>query len=85
MSMIRIYGKNNCHWCNQAKDLVSRYGFRHEYFDIGQKKYYDELKEAVPDVKSVPQIFWHDRYIGGYNELVSEIENTIGGFGDQLF
>lgn len=85
MSMIKIYGKTNCHWCNQAKDLVSRYGFEYEYFDIGLKKHYDELKEAVPDVKSVPQVFWYGRHIGGYNELVSEIENTIGGFGDQLF
>jgi len=82
---IKIYGKTNCPWCDRAKDLASRYGFKYEYFDIGRKQYYDELKEAVPDLKSVPQIFWYDRHIGGYNELVSEIENTIGGFGDQLF
>jgi glutaredoxin len=85
MNTIKIYGKTNCPWCDRAKSLVSRYGFQYEYFDIGRKQYYDELKESVPDLKTVPQIFWNERYIGGYNELANEIENTVGSYGDQLF
>lgn len=85
MSMIKIYGKTNCPWCVRAKKLVSRYGLKYEYYDVGMQKYYDELKEAVPDLKTVPQVFWDGRHLGGYNELATEIENTIGGFGEQLF
>ena len=29
--------------------------------------------------------FFHNRYIGGYSDLVIEIENTIGGYGDSGF
>lgn len=85
MNTIKIYGKSSCPWCDKAKDLASRYGFQYEYFDIGDKQYYDELKEAVPDLKTVPQIFWDGRHVGGYSGLANEIENTLGGFGDQLF
>ena len=87
MSMsIKIYGKANCPWCDRAKDLASRYGFEYEYFDIGRKQYYDELKEAFPDLKTVPQIFWYGKHIGGYNDFASEIENTLGSnFGQDLF
>jgi glutaredoxin len=28
------------------------------------------------EAKTVPQIFWYGKYIGGYNELALEIENT---------
>ena len=82
---IKIYGKTSCPWCDRAKDLASRYGFEYEYFDIGRKQYYDQLKEAVPDLKSVPQIFWHDRHIGGYNELVSELKTPSAGLATNLF
>lgn len=85
MSTIKIYGKTNCPWCVKTKRLVERYNLQYEYCDIGMKKYYDELKESVPDLKSVPQIFWNGKHIGGYNELASEIENTLGGYGEQLF
>jgi glutaredoxin len=43
------------------------------------------MKIKLPDVRTIPQIWWHGNHIGGYEDLVSEIENTIGGFGDQKF
>jgi glutaredoxin len=41
------------------------------------------MKSKVPEgTTKIPQIFWHDRHVGGYDAFMSEIENTAGGFGD---
>lgn len=85
MSTIKIYGKSNCPWCDRAKDLAERYKLKYTYYDITEKQYYDELKESVPNLKTVPQIFWNDRHLGGYNEFATELESTMGGYGEQLF
>ena len=85
MTSITIYGKSNCPWCDKAKQLAKRYQLDYNYKNISLKKHYDEMKQSVPDVKSVPQIFWNKRYIGGYSEFSKEIENTMGGYGEQLF
>jgi glutaredoxin len=38
--------------------------------------YKEQLKSILPDVKTVPQIWWHGKHIGGYEDFASEIENT---------
>ena len=84
--MITIYGKNNCHWCSEAKALVERYELKHEYKNVEYEKFSTEMFEKVPDAKTVPQVFWDDRHIGGYKELISEVENVLGAnFGQELF
>lgn len=84
--MIYIYGKDNCYWCNEARMLAKRYGLEYEYKNTTYEIYRTEMFEKVPEAKTVPQIFWDDRYIGGYNEFTQEIENTLGAnFGQELF
>lgn len=83
--MIKIYGKSGCTWCERAVKLAKRYDLQYEYLDIGDKNNLDEMKHLVPDVHSVPQIFWGNKYLGGYAGFAREIENTVGGYGKQLF
>lgn len=85
MTTITIYGKSQCPWCDRAKTLAKMYSLEYEYKNVELKKFYDEMKQAVPEAKTVPQIFWNGRYLGGYNEFSKEIENTVGGHGEQLF
>jgi len=84
--MITIYGKENCPWCVKAKELVEQYSLKYEYLDIGRTpELRTQLFERYPETKTVPQIWWADRHIGGYEGLVTEIQNTLGGFGEQTF
>lgn len=81
--MINIYGTATCSFCLRAKKLCERMGLEYEYKDIGYEKYKSELDGLLTEgYKTVPQIFRYKNYIGGYNELASELENTSGGFGD---
>jgi|TARA_B110000503_G_scaffold32924_1_gene53507 glutaredoxin len=76
--MITIYGKANCGFCTKAKSLVESKLLKYEYKDVGiSQSTLDELMERAPvPVKSVPQIFINDKYIGGYTEMIRYIEET---------
>lgn len=81
--MITIYGTTSCKYCQKAKDLASERGLKHEFRNMDvNEQFYIELKALKPDFKKVPQIWWDDRYIGGYTEFANEVENTSGGYGD---
>ena len=81
--MITIYAKNNCSWCTKAKKLAEDINIRHEYRNVDTNvQFIIELSALKPDAKTLPQIWWNDRYIGGYTEFAREVENTIGGYGD---
>lgn len=83
--MIEIYGKHDCVWCDRAQELCRQYSLDFEYKGIDDnwdgEKNLAELKERMPNVRTVPQIWWHKKHIGGFQELASEIENTRN-FGD---
>jgi len=81
--MIVIYGRDSCIFCEKAKKLCQDYNLRYEYLDVmSRPELIEEFKQKFPGVRTVPQIVWDGRHIGGYAELAAEIENTIGGYGE---
>ncbi len=74
--MIIIYGKSSCSWCDKAIGLARQYQLDFEYRSVDNDHYKQQLKQMLPDVKTVPQIWWHGKHIGGYEDFASEIENT---------
>lgn len=82
--MIEIYGTPTCGYCLRAKRLAQSHDIATEYKDITFTNFREELLERKSDYTTVPQIWWNGKYIGGYNELANEIENTRN-FGDGPF
>ena len=84
--MITIYGKTNCSFCTKAKELVESRRYAYEYKDVQNTDILNELKERAPiEVKTVPQIFIGTTYVGGYNHLVTYLEETgYNGTGETL-
>lgn len=76
--MYTIYGRENCKFCDLAKELLEELGHEYEYNDVMKDTQQQAiLLEKIPDVRTVPQIFLGDRHIGGYTELKQElIDNT---------
>jgi glutaredoxin len=74
-----VWSKYNCTFCDQAKALLTANGIQFEERKIGDGYSKEELLEAVPTARSVPQIFIDDQYIGGYTELEKHLrtENAI--------
>lgn len=74
--MIVIWGRDNCSYCTRAVDLCKQYDFKFEYIKVNSPQILEQLEQKVPGVKTVPQIFWNDKHIGGYDDFAAEIENT---------
>jgi len=62
-------GKYNCPYCEQAKALLKHKGVEFEERKIGDGYTKEDLLEAVPTARTVPQIFLDDKLIGGFTEL----------------
>ena len=69
MNKIEIVGKEDCVWCVQAKLLLDNKEIDYEYKTLFEDLSLTELRERVPDVKTVPVVFINEQYIGGYQSL----------------
>ena len=64
-----VWSKYHCPYCDQAKNLLQARGIQFEEKKIGDGYSKEELLEAVPNARTVPQIFIDDQLIGGFSEL----------------
>ena len=64
-----VWSKDTCPFCDQAKALLTQCGIVFEERRIGSGYTREQLLEAVPTARTVPQIFLDDQYIGGFTEL----------------
>ena len=76
-----VWSKYNCPYCDQAKALLTQRGIKYEERKIGDGYTREEILEAVPNARTVPQIFINNQLIGGFTELRRHIEEPAGGFG----
>jgi glutaredoxin len=77
-----VWSKDNCTFCDQAKALLKQRNIAYEEKKIGHGYTREDLLEAVPTARTVPQIFVHNNHIGGFQELKKYIEETAGGYGE---
>lgn len=64
-----VWSKDNCPYCVQAKALLNQKGIEFEEKKIGEGYTREDLLEAVPTARTVPQIFLDGELVGGFTEL----------------
>ena len=64
-----VWSKNACPFCDQAKSLLKMKGIEFEERNINKDWTKDQLLEAVPTARTLPQIFLDDKLVGGFTEL----------------
>jgi len=66
---IVIYGNESCAYCTAARMLLTRKGFKFEDVLVSRDK--TKLEEMIQrsGQRSVPQIFFGDQHVGGFDEL----------------
>jgi len=72
-----IWSKYHCPYCDQAKALLSSKGIQFEEKKIGDGYTKEELLEAVPTARSVPQIFLDGELVGGFTELKQKLTESV--------
>ena len=70
MKRVTIYTSPLCNYCDAAKRLLSRNNANFKEIDIekvdGAR---DEMLKKANGKKTIPQIFFDDKHIGGYDEV----------------
>lgn len=69
-----VWSKDMCPYCEQAKSLLKIKGIEFEEKKIGHGFTKEDLLEAVPTARTVPQIFLDDKLIGGFQELKTHLQ-----------
>ena len=72
-----VWSKPMCPYCDQAKNLLSTKGIEYEERNIAQGWKIQDLLEAAPNAKTMPQIWLDDEYIGGDREHEEKLKNQI--------
>ena len=72
---IVIYTQDSCEFCEESKKEFEKRGWRYTVYNIKEKDNKKSLLELLPNVKTVPQIWIENKHIGGYNELMTWIED----------
>ena len=68
-----VWSKYNCPYCDQAKALLKQKGIEFEERKIGDGYTKEDLLEAVPTARTVPQIFLDGELVGGFTELKQKL------------
>ena len=76
MKNITVYSGPLCNFCDAAKRLLSRNNLNYDEIDISTKEgLRDEMTKRANGRRTIPQIFFDDYHVGGYQEL-RELEKT---------
>jgi glutaredoxin len=76
MMSVVVWTKPMCPYCDKAKALLNSRNISYELRDLGGEWTKEQLLESVPNARSVPQILINGTCIGGYDQLVTYIEET---------
>ena len=79
MKKVTIYTGPMCNYCEAAKRLLKRNNVPYSEIDVveveGAK---DEMIQRANGKRTIPQIFFDDQHIGGYDEVRAlEKENKL--------
>ena len=76
MKNITVYSGPMCNFCDAAKRLLVRNNLNYNEIDISTKEgLRDEMTKRANGRRTIPQIFFDDYHVGGYQEL-RELEKT---------
>ena len=79
MKIITMYTGPMCNFCEAAKRLLLRNNLEFKEIDISTKEgLRDEMINKANGKRTIPQIFFDDHHVGGYQELRAlEKENKL--------
>ena len=79
MKNILIYTGPSCNFCAAAKRLLERNKLKFSEIDVSSgENIRDEMIKKSNGQRTIPQIFFGDRHVGGYTELRAlENENKL--------
>ena len=78
-----MYSGPMCNFCDAAKRLLVRNNLKYKEIDISKEAgLMEEMIKKANGKRTIPQIFFDDKHVGGYQELRAleksgELENSL--------
>jgi glutaredoxin 3 len=69
-----VWSKDACPFCVQAKALLESCSIEFEERNVSKDWTKEQLLEAVPNARTLPQIFLDDKLVGGFTELRKHLQ-----------
>jgi len=71
-----VWSKDQCPYCDQAKALLKSRNIEFEERNVSQDWTREQLLEAVPNARTVPQVFLDGELVGGFTELKAKLTES---------
>lgn len=85
MSKITIYTTTTCPYCHAAKALLNKKNIEFIEISVNNPKVRENMMERAGGRRSVPQIFFGEQHIGGFDDLAElDRNNKLDGLLQQL-
>jgi len=72
---IEMFTQDLCGYCLLASKEFESRGWTYITHNIKHEENLNNLKELVPNVRTVPQIWIDDEHVGGYDDLSEWLKN----------
>lgn len=72
-----VWSKDQCPYCVQAKALLESKGIEYEERNVSKDWTKEQLLEAVPTARTLPQIFLNEEHVGGFVELRAKLTESV--------
>jgi len=69
-----VWSRDACPFCDQAKALLKLKGIEFEERNVSRDWTKEQLLEAIPSARTVPQIVLDGELVGGFTELRKQLE-----------
>lgn len=76
---VLMISSSKCVYCDQAKSLLTEYGYAYRDVDLYDPNKLDEViafTENYGNFQTVPQIVIEDQIVGGYEDLVKYLKEN---------
>lgn len=70
---IEVYSKNNCSFCEQTKQLLKMHGKNYVEYKLDEDFTREILLSKFPEAKTFPVVVVDGFHIGGYHQLLKQI------------
>ncbi len=67
--LAKVWSQPNCMYCDMVSNLLLKHGYTVMTMKLGSGYTKEDLLEAVPNARTVPQVFIDDEYIGSYDKV----------------
>jgi len=75
--VLTIYGITGCHYCEKAKNLAIMLELDYEYKLLNTIENKKEFFSRATNRQAVPQVYWNDEMIVGYNDFADKVNEWI--------